>query len=149
MPRPSERLSAAAPAHRAAELPPDPTFSCPGMCAGRTGCTPRGCALNDDEGASSWQHVQISRSRSNLMQADVSGVLASSAGCAPPMCPGDLWRLQMGFVIGWTCRDIRTMRMLFCVCTEGKGWRLSALRALIPGSVLLSGTNVLSSFLEV
>lgn len=54
----------------------------------------------------------------------------------------------MGFVIGWTCRDIRMMRMLFCVCIEGKGWRLSPLRALIPGAVLLRGTNVHSLLLE-
>lgn len=94
LPCPSERGSdCSAPAHRAAELLLDPTFFCPGMCAGRTGCTPRSCALNGDEVTSSWQHVQISWSRSNLMQADVSRVLASSAGCTPPMCLRDLWWL--------------------------------------------------------
>lgn len=50
--------------------------------------------------------------------------------------------------MGWTRHDIRMMRMLFCVCTEGKGWRLSPLRALSAGTVLLRGTDEHRLFLE-
>lgn len=79
--RPLPAALRAVPTALPSELLLYPTFFCPGMCAGRTGCAPRNCAQNGDGVTSSWQHVQISWSLSNLMQADVSRVLAALLRC--------------------------------------------------------------------